>query len=77
MLARPLATIENTLIPMMLRSAAIAEELSAAAVTRGIDSSRRRTSLYLLHFGILDVLCVLSFGTLAGFSLYSKWGIFK
>jgi energy-coupling factor transport system permease protein len=77
MLTRPLATIENTLIPMMLRSAAIAEELSAAAATRGIDSSSRRTSLYLLRFGVLDALCVLSFGALAGFSLCSKWGIFK
>jgi energy-coupling factor transport system permease protein len=77
MLTRPIVTIENTLAPMMLRSAAVAEELSAAAVTRGIDSPRRRTSLYLLRFGVLDVLCVLSFGALAGFSLCSKWGIFK
>lgn len=77
MLTRPLATIENTLVPMMLRSAAIAEELSAAAVTRGIDNTHRRTSFYLLRFGILDVLCVLLFGSVVGFSLCTKWGVFK
>jgi energy-coupling factor transport system permease protein len=77
MLTRPLATIENTLIPMMLRSAIIAEELSAAAVTRGIDGSHRRTAFYLLRFGVLDALCVLLFGSLALLSLCAKWSIFK
>jgi energy-coupling factor transport system permease protein len=77
MCTRPLATIENTLIPMMLRSASIAEELSAAAVTRGIDGSHQRTSFYLLRFGFFDALFVLLFGSLAGFSLCTKWGVFK
>jgi energy-coupling factor transport system permease protein len=76
MLTRPLATIEHTLVPMMLRSATIAEELSAAAVTRGIDGAHTRTSLYLLRFGILDALCVLLFGSVAGFSLCAKWRFF-
>ncbi|MDR1900891.1 MAG: energy-coupling factor transporter transmembrane protein EcfT [Treponema sp.] len=74
-LTRPLATVENTLIPLMLRSATIAEELAAAAVTRGIDASQRRTSFYTLRFGLLDVLCALLFGSLAAGSLYVKRGI--
>jgi energy-coupling factor transport system permease protein len=77
MLTKPLATIENTLIPMMLRSATVAEELSAAAVTRGIDSSHRRTSFFLLRFGVFDVFCVLLFGSLAVISLCAKEGVFK
>jgi energy-coupling factor transport system permease protein len=74
---KPLITVENTLVPMMLRSAAVAEELSAAAVTRGIDGSHQRTSFYLLRFGFFDALCVLLFGSVAGFSLCTKWGVFE
>jgi energy-coupling factor transport system permease protein len=76
-LTKPLTTIENTLVPMMLRSATIAEELSAAAVTRGIDGSHRRTSFYLPRFGMLDALCLLLFGVIAALSLCAKGGLFK
>jgi energy-coupling factor transport system permease protein len=44
-LTRPLTLLECVLIPMMLRCANIAEELSAAAVVRGIESEGRRTSM--------------------------------
>jgi energy-coupling factor transport system permease protein len=38
-------SMERILIPMMLRCANIAEELSAASVTRGIESAKKRTSM--------------------------------
>jgi energy-coupling factor transport system permease protein len=47
--------MERTLVPMMLRCANIAEELSAASVTRGIESAERRTSMRELRFGAPDV----------------------
>jgi energy-coupling factor transport system permease protein len=47
-------SMERTLIPMMLRCANIAEELSAASVTRGIESENKRTSLCELRFGLPD-----------------------
>ncbi|MDR1068609.1 MAG: energy-coupling factor transporter transmembrane protein EcfT [Clostridiales Family XIII bacterium] len=46
--------IERTLIPMMLRCANIAEELSAASVTRGIESAEKRTSMRELRLGPSD-----------------------
>jgi energy-coupling factor transport system permease protein len=77
MLTRPLGTIENTLVPMMLRSAVVAEELSAAAVTRGIDGSHRRTSFFTPRFSVFDALCIVLFGSLAVISLCAKGGIFR
>ncbi|MDR1082742.1 MAG: energy-coupling factor transporter transmembrane protein EcfT [Coriobacteriales bacterium] len=47
-------SMERTLVPMMLRCANIAEELSAASVTRGIESANKRTSLRELRLGLPD-----------------------
>jgi energy-coupling factor transport system ATP-binding protein len=53
-LTRPLSVMEYILVPMMMRCAGIAEELSAAAVTRGIDCDGRRTSIHVLSLGAWD-----------------------
>jgi energy-coupling factor transport system permease protein len=47
-------SMERTIVPMMLRCANIAEELSAASVTRGIESAKKRTSMRDLRFGAAD-----------------------
>jgi energy-coupling factor transport system permease protein len=50
-LGRPFTLLESILVPLIFRCANIAEELSAAAVTRGIErEGRRRTSLRDLTF---------------------------
>ena len=53
-LTRPLTVMESVLIPMMMRCATIAEELSAAAVTRGIESAGKRTSVTDLYMRAHD-----------------------
>jgi len=53
-LTRPLTVLESVLIPMMMRCATIAEELSAATVTRGIESNGRRTSINELKMRAFD-----------------------
>jgi energy-coupling factor transport system permease protein len=55
--------IECMVVPIMISATTTAEELSAAAVTRGIENPRPRTSLVDIRFGIQDILCLL-FGTL-------------
>jgi energy-coupling factor transport system permease protein len=50
-------SMERTLIPMMLRCANIAEELSAASVTRGIECAKKRTSMREPHMKAPD-FCV-------------------
>jgi energy-coupling factor transport system permease protein len=67
-LTRPLTVMECVLIPMMMRCATIAEELSAAAVTRGIESDGRRTSLSELRMRAPDYLASALFVALVVFS---------
>jgi energy-coupling factor transport system permease protein len=49
-MGRSLILLESILVPLIFRYANIAEELSAAAVTRGIEREGRRTSLRDLTF---------------------------
>ena len=51
---RPLLILEAIAIPIVMRSASIAEELSASAVTRGIDNPAQRTSFIQLKFHAKD-----------------------
>jgi energy-coupling factor transport system permease protein len=67
-LTRPLTVMECVLIPMMMRCATIAEELSAAAVTRGIESGGRRTSVIALEMRARDWIAIALFAALAVYS---------
>lgn len=64
LLTRPGVVLEGAVVPLMLRSANIAEELSASSITRGIDSGRKRTSIEKLQFNIQDCLCIAVFAAL-------------
>lgn len=44
-LLQPVRTMEYILVPLLMRSVKVADELSAAALTRGIDGENKRTSL--------------------------------
>jgi energy-coupling factor transport system permease protein len=68
-LRHPLMVLERALIPLMLRSANIAEELSVAAVARGIETERPRTSLWELRFTRQDFIIVFLFGVLTLFTI--------
>lgn len=55
---RGLQRIECMLIPVMISATATAEELSAAAVTRGIENPTPKTSIITMKFRIQDVVCL-------------------
>lgn len=50
--------IECLLVPIMISATTTAEELSAAAVTRGIENPAPKTSMIIMKFGIQDFLCL-------------------
>ena len=51
---RPLETIECLYVPMLVSAAKVVDELSAAAVTRGIENKARRTCIVPMTFGRVD-----------------------
>jgi energy-coupling factor transport system permease protein len=62
-------SMERTLIPMMLRCANIAEELSAASTARGIESAEKRTSMRELRLAFQDYSMAAVFTALTVFSV--------
>jgi energy-coupling factor transport system permease protein len=61
LLTHPGRTVECIYVPLMMSASQIADELSAAAVTRGIENPGPRTCLQRIRFGFADAVCALSF----------------
>lgn len=57
----PMRTMEYVLVPLLLRSVKISDELSAAALTRGIDGPNKRTSLREVRILFPDLMLMAFF----------------
>ncbi len=57
--------VEYRMVPLIASCSLIGEELSAAAMTRGLDVGKRRTCIWNIRFGIQDfaviALCLICF----------------
>lgn len=52
----PMRTIENSIIPLLIRSSKISDELSAASLCKGLDIGNKRTCLSKVRFQINDAI---------------------
>lgn len=73
---RPLLLLEAMVVPIVMRSASIAEELSASAVTRGIDNPAQRTSFVQLKVTPKDIIVLVSFVIAFVALFYAKYQIY-
>ncbi|SFR83580.1 energy-coupling factor transporter transmembrane component T [Anaeromicropila populeti] len=60
-LVHPGRTIECVYVPLVISASKVADELSAAAVTRGIETDKKRTCLEEIHFNFFDAVCAIVF----------------
>lgn len=58
----PVRTIECFYVPMMMSASRRADELSCAAITRGIENPKKRTTLAEVRFRTADYICMLCGG---------------
>ena len=58
---RPIIVFEGFITPLLVRASTIAEELSAASITRGLDNPAPRTSFIKLNITFRDTLLTLIF----------------
>lgn len=56
LLAHPLKTMEYVYVPMLISASRISDEISQAAITRGIDHVGKRSCLEEIRFSIWDFL---------------------
>ncbi len=57
---KPGAMLEYRLVPMLMCSVKIGEELSAAALTRGLGAPIERTNIFKVGFGPVDIVLLLA-----------------
>ena len=55
-IAEPLKFLEYWLVPVLMRMNLIAEEMTATAMTKGVESPMRRTSFYNVRMRIIDYI---------------------
>ena len=60
-LAHPVMALEYVLVPLLMRSMKISDELAASASARGIDNPGPRTCLRQLHCGLSDGIALMVF----------------
>lgn len=58
-LKNPATFLEYRLIPLMISIVKIGDELSAAALTRGLGNPVKRTNIITVHFNIYDILILI------------------
>lgn len=73
----PLRLCEYILVPMILRLSTISDELSAAAVSRGIDAEIERTSYYEVKLHYVDLVFTLLFLALTIFTIAGGMEVFR
>lgn len=59
MVKNPVALLEYRLVPLMISVVKIGDELSAAALTRGLGSPVKRTNICKIGFGIFDFAVII------------------
>lgn len=57
-LKHPILSIERLVVPMLISSGKVMEELSAAAMTRGLDVGRKRMTIIKFRLNIVDYLVI-------------------
>lgn len=67
---KPLATIEYILVPLLMRSLSISDELARTALTRGIDNPGPKSSLQAVRFGPADASVALIWSAFMGLLVY-------
>lgn len=76
LLFHPVRTIECIYVPMMMSALKVADELAAAAITRGLENPGPRSCMVRLHLTSKDFTCMLIFTIFLIFSIISKIGGF-
>ncbi|GAA0375374.1 energy-coupling factor transporter transmembrane component T [Bacillus horti] len=67
---RPLKTFEHSIVPLLMKSLKIADELAASATTKGIDAPFVKTSLHRVAFQGRDIVVLFTFGMVMWAAFY-------
>lgn len=58
-LTKPMMTLEYTMVPLLMSTATISDELAAASLSRGLDADTKRTCIEDIRLRTQDFLLIL------------------
>ena len=61
LLTHPIRTVECIYVPMMMSALKVADELSAASITRGLENPKQRSCMADIRFTWKDCVCAFAF----------------
>ncbi len=71
-LKNPIMTIECIYVPLIMGASKVADELSAAAISRGIENPKPRTCMQTINYSVWDAAVIIYFiGIFTGFIMYN------
>lgn len=71
-LRRPLAALEHLMVPLLMRCLKLADELSLSAVSRGIESERRRTCVRDVRLRGRDAVAFVALGVFSAIVAFAN-----
>ncbi len=72
----PMKSLEYVIIPLLMNSNNVAQDLSVAALTKGLGIEGKHTSLTEIRFGLSDVLYMLLSASPVVFYMFEKTSLF-
>ena len=71
-LCRPLQTMEYIYVPMLVSASKISDEITQAAITRGIEHTGERSCIEEVFFSFFDLLLLILYAGLIPFMIYAN-----
>ncbi|WP_130838474.1 energy-coupling factor transporter transmembrane component T family protein [Lachnoclostridium sp. Marseille-P6806] len=77
LLMHPVQTMEHVYVPMLVSASKISDEITQAAITRGIEHANERTCMENVAFSVWDLLVILLYIALVAGMIYAnRKGVF-
>lgn len=68
----PVRTMEYVYVPMLVSASKISDEITQAAITRGIDHTQKRTCIETVGFSFFDALLVIIYMGIIAFMIWAS-----
>ena len=67
----PIQTMEHVYVPLLVSASRISDEITQAAITRGIEHAGERSCIEKIAFSFADLLVVIAYAALVAGMVYA------
>ena len=71
LISHPIQTMEYVYVPLLVSASRISDEITQAAITRGIEHTGERSCIEEIAFSFADLLVVIAYAALVAGMIYA------